>query len=95
MDDIQAELHLRNLDYVPEQLLEIYNRTSGEFDYLADVETNDYTLQIELSEDESRAYVNIIPPSEEGDPLTMIFFRVSAAKILKILLQIKFIMNLH
>ena len=71
MDDIQAELHLRNLDYVPEQLLEIYNRTSGEFDYLADVETNDYTLQIELSEDESRAYVNIIPPSEEGDPLTM------------------------
>jgi len=105
MDDIQAELHLRNLDYVPEQLLEIYNRTSGEFDYLADVETNDYTLQIELSEDESRAYVNIIPPSEEGDPLTMeliiaalegkIFFRVSAAKILKILLQIKFIMNLY
>ena len=71
MDDIQAELHLRNLDYVPEQLLEIYNRTSGEFDYLADVETNDYTLQIELSEDESRAYVNIIPPSEEGDPLTV------------------------
>ena len=71
MDDIQAELHLRNLDYVPEHLLEIYNRTSGEFDYLADVETNDYTLQIELSEDESRAYVNIIPPSEEGDPLTM------------------------
>jgi len=64
MDDIQAELHLRNLNYVPEQLLEIYNRTSGEFDYLADVETNDYTLQIELSEDESRAYVNIIPPSE-------------------------------
>ena len=51
MDDIQAELHLRNLNYVPEQLLEIYNRTSGEFDYLADVETNDYTLQIELSED--------------------------------------------
>jgi len=71
MDDIQAELHLRNLDYVPEQLLEIYNRTSGEFDYLADVETTDYTLQIELSKDESRAYVNIIPPSEEGDPLTM------------------------
>ena len=71
MDDIQAELHLRNLNYVPEQLLEIYNRTSGEFDYLSDVETNDYTLQIELSEDQSRAYVNIIPPSEEGDPLTV------------------------
>jgi len=71
MDDIQAELHLKNVDYVPEHLLEIYNRTSGEFDYLTDVAKTDYTLQIELSKDHSKAYVNIIPPSEDGDPLTM------------------------
>ena len=55
MDDIQAELHLMNVDYVPEHLLEIYNRTSGEFDFLADLETTDYTLQVELSEDEAEA----------------------------------------
>ena len=41
MDDIQAELHLRNLDYVPEQLLEIYNRTSGELINWGEVKTKD------------------------------------------------------
>ena len=37
MDDIQAELHMMDVDYVPEELLDIYNRTSGEFDFLTDV----------------------------------------------------------
>ena len=71
MDDIQAELHLMGVDYVPEQLLEIYNRTSGEFDFLTDFKTTSFTLQIELSKDEGEAYINIIPPREEGDPLTL------------------------
>ena len=70
MDDIQAELHLMNVDYVPEHLLEIYNRTSGEFDFLADLETTDYTLQVELSEDEAEALINVIPPKVEEEPLT-------------------------
>ena len=55
MDDIQAELHMMDVDYVPEELLDIYNRTSGEFDFLTDVKTTDFTLQIELSDDQSRA----------------------------------------
>ena len=70
MDDIQAELHLMHVDYVPEHLLEIYNRTSGEFDFLADLETTDYTLQVELSKDEAKAFINIIPPKVEEEPLT-------------------------
>ena len=71
MDDIQAELHLMGVDYVPEQLLEIYNRTSGEFDFLTDLKTSGFTLQIELSNNEAEAYINIIPPREEEEPLTL------------------------
>ena len=70
MDEIQAELHLMGVDYVPEQLQEIYDRTSGEFDFLTDFKTSCYTLQIELSKDEAKAYLNIIPPMEEEEPLT-------------------------
>jgi len=71
MDDIQAELHLMGVDYVPEQLQEIYERTSGEFDFLTDFKTTGFTLQIELSKDEAKAYLNIIPPMEEEEPLTL------------------------
>ena len=71
IDDIQEELHMMGVDYIPEKLLEIYNRTSGEFDFLTDFKTNDYHLQIELSEDESKAYMNIIPPKEEIEPLSL------------------------
>jgi len=71
MDDIQAELHMMDVDYVPEELLDIYNRTSGEFDFLTDVKTTDFTLQIELSDDQSKAYLNVIPPKEIIEPLTI------------------------
>ncbi len=71
MNDIQAELHMMDVDYIPEQLLDIYNRTSGEFDFLTDLKTTDFTLQIELSEDDSKAYLNVIPPQEEIEPLTL------------------------
>ena len=64
MDDIQAELHMMDVDYVPEELLDIYNRTSGDFDFLTDVKTQNFTLQIELSDDQSKAYLNVIPPKE-------------------------------
>jgi len=71
MDDIQAELHMMDVDYVPEELFDIYNRTSGEFDFLTDVKTTDFTLQIELSDDQSKAYLNVIPPKEIIEPLTI------------------------
>ena len=71
MDDIQAELHMMDVDYVPEELLDIYNRTSGEFDFLIDVKTTDFTLQIELSDDQSKAYLNVIPPKDVIEPLTL------------------------
>jgi len=71
MDDIQAELHMMDVDYVPEELLDIYNRTSGEFDFLTDIKTTNFTLQIELSDDQSKAYLNIIPPKEIIEPLTL------------------------
>ena len=70
LDDIQAELHLMDVDYIPERLLEIYERSSGDFDYLCDEESKDFTLQVEMSRDESAVYLNIIPPSsEEEQPL--------------------------
>ena len=71
MDDIQAELHLMGVDYVPEQLQEIYERTSGDFDFLTDFETTGFTLQVELSKDEAKGYLNIIPPKEEEEALTL------------------------
>ena len=71
MDDIQAELHLMGVDYVPEQLQEIYERTSGEFDFLTDFKTTGFTVQVELSKDEAKAYLNIIPPKEEEETLTL------------------------
>ena len=71
IDDIQAELHMMDVDYVPEELYDIYNRTSGEFDFLTYVKTTNFTLQIELSDDQSKAYLNIIPPKEIIEPLTL------------------------
>ncbi len=73
IDDIQAELHLMGVDYIPEKLQDIYERTSGEFDFLTDFKTTSFTLQIELSRGEEKAYLNIIPPMEEEEPLTLEF----------------------
>ena len=73
IDDIQAELHLMGVDYIPEKLQDIFERTSGEFDFLTDIKTTRFTLQIELSRDEEKAYLNIIPPMEEDEPLTLEF----------------------
>ena len=89
IDDIQAELHLMGVDYIPEQLLEIYERTSGEFDFLTDLKTSSFTLQIELSKDEAEAFVNIIPPREESEPLTLKSV-ITALKDKNILQGIKF-----
>ena len=71
IDDIQAELHLMGVDYIPEKLQDIFERTSGEFDFLTDIKTTSFTLQIQLSKGEEKAYLNIIPPMEEDDPLTL------------------------
>ena len=71
IDDIQQELHMLGVEYIPEKLLEIYNRTSGEFDLLTELKSTDYTLQVELSEDESKAYLNVIPPQEENEGLSL------------------------
>ena len=73
IDDIQAELHLMGVDYIPEKLQDIFERTSGEFDFLTDIKTTRFTLQIELSKGEEKAYLNIIPPMEEDEPLTLEF----------------------
>ena len=71
IDDIQQELHMMGVDYIPEKLLEIYNRTSGEFDLLTEFKTTDFSLQIELSDDESKAYLNVIPPKEVIEELSL------------------------
>ena len=73
IDDIQAELHLMGVDYIPEKLQDIFEKTSGEFDFLTDIKTTRFTLQIELSRGEEKAYLNIIPPMEEDEPLTLEF----------------------
>ena len=73
IDDIQAELHLMGVDYIPEKLQDIFERTSGEFDFLTDFKTTSFTLQIQLSKGEEKAYLNIIPPMEEDEPLTLEF----------------------
>ena len=69
LDDIQADLHLMDVDYIPEKLLEIYEKTTGDFDFLCDEQTKDFTLQIELTKDESAVFLNIVPPTVEEVPL--------------------------
>ena len=59
-----------DVDYIPEKLLEIYEKTTGDFDYLCDEQTKDFTLQIELTKDESAVFLNIVPPTVEEEPLT-------------------------
>jgi len=71
IDDIQQELHMMGVDYIPEKLLEIYNRTSGEFDFLTEFKTTNFSLQIDLSDDESKAYLNVIPPKEVVEELSL------------------------
>jgi len=71
IDEIQEELHLMGVDYIPEKLLDIYNRTSGEFDFLTEFKSTDFTLQVEISENEDEAFINIIPPKEEVEALSV------------------------
>lgn len=70
LDDIQRELHMMDAPYLPERLLEIYERNSGNFEELSNLENPDYTLQVDISEDEQTAYLNLIPPPKEGNELT-------------------------
>ncbi len=70
LDDVQADLHLMDVDYLPERLLEIYERSSGAFEFLCDQVTRDFVVQVELVNNEQEAYVNIIPPQNPQEPLT-------------------------
>ena len=58
MDDIQAELHLMGVDYVPEQLQEIYERTSGDFDFLTDFKQLNYIRRVSLDSLDSHIVVH-------------------------------------
>ena len=69
IDDIQVDLHLMDADYLPERLLEIHERSSGDFEILCDEKTSKYILMVEVTDDEQEAYLNIIPPQEEEDPI--------------------------
>ncbi len=71
LDDIQADLHLMDVDYLPERLLEIHERSSGAFEFLCDQVTRDFVIQVELVNNEQEAYVNIIPPQNPQEPLTI------------------------
>jgi uncharacterized protein (DUF342 family) len=71
MDEIQAELHLMDADYLPEKLLEIYQRSSGAFEFLCEQVTRDFIIQVDMTNDEQEAYVNIIPPQSPQEPLTV------------------------
>lgn len=62
LDDIQRELHMMDAPYLPERLLEIYQRSSGNFEELSDLSSSRFLMQVEVSEDEQSAFLNLIPP---------------------------------
>ena len=49
IDEIQENLHLMDVDYVPDKLLEIYQKSSGDFDYLCDEINKEFNLVIEIN----------------------------------------------
>ena len=70
LDDIQQELHNMDVNYLPERLLEIYERRSGNFEPLCDVNDSEFMLKLDFNEDETSAYLNIVPPKTMREPLT-------------------------
>ena len=62
LDDIQRELHVMDVPYLPERLLEIYERSTGNFEELSDLTSGKFLMQVEISHDEQSAFLNLIPP---------------------------------
>jgi len=71
LDEIQDDLHVLGADYLPETLLEVYEQTSGNFEYLCDEKTTEFIVLVEMNEDESQVFLNIVPPQEPAQPVTM------------------------
>lgn len=71
LDAIQANLHEMDVDYVPETLLEIYEKASGKYQVLCDEVSTEYQLFVEVSNEEQSAYLTIIPPTEPEFALTV------------------------
>ena len=71
LDEIQADLHVMGADYLPEILLEVFEQTSGNFEYLCDEKTTEFIVLVEMNEDESQVFLNIVPPQEPAQPVTM------------------------
>lgn len=71
LDDIQEELHDRDVDYLPEKLLEIYEQETNKLEVLCDEEITDYHFSVELTKGAAAAYMTIHPPTEPGNALTV------------------------
>ncbi|MGK5090646.1 FapA family protein [Deltaproteobacteria bacterium TL4] len=72
LNQIESELYDLDVDFQPERLLEIYQKQSGQYEVLCDELNTEYQLQVEISKDEMKAYLTIIPPMHAGhDSLTM------------------------
>ncbi|MBF0351227.1 MAG: DUF342 domain-containing protein [SAR324 cluster bacterium] len=71
LDDIQDKLHEMDVDYLPETLLEIYEKASGKFEVLCDELSSEYQLLIEISDNELKAYLTIHPPNSGEDFLSV------------------------
>ena len=71
IDEIQENLHLMDVDYVPDKLLEIYQKSSGDFDYLCDEINKEFNLVIEINKDESQVFLNIMPPKDDKKILSI------------------------
>ena len=71
LDEIQTDLHVMGADYLPETLLEVFENTSGNFEYLCDEKTTEFIVLVEMNEDESQVFLNIVPPQEPAQPVTM------------------------
>ena len=71
LDEIQTDLHVMGADYLPETLLEVFENTSGNFEYLCDEKTTEFIVLVEMNEDESQVFLNIVPPEEPTQPVTL------------------------
>ena len=71
LDDIQRELHVMDVPYLPERLLEIYERNTGNFEELSDLTSGKFLMQVEISHDEQSAFLNLIPPAADDATVTI------------------------
>lgn len=69
MGDIQRDLQELGVKFMPENLFEVYRRTSNAFEPVGIRESKEYTVMVDVTPDAMEAYLTIYPPDVPGATL--------------------------